>query len=61
MGSKVNDAQISAMAKALQEFGYPSVTPAIVRQQVDALEQGEQPGNVIAMFCKDWLEEANLL
>lgn len=59
--TNVTDWQCGKMAKALVDFGYPEVTPADVRREVDTLEQGGEPEDVIGMFIRSWLEDAGLL
>lgn len=56
----VDDKTIKRITANLREFGY-SVTEEYVRDQVEALERGEKPKNVIAMSAHSMLTEAGLL
>jgi len=57
----ITDQQISTMGNALRDFGYPSVTDESVREKTEALLKGDKASDVISMFIRDWLRDANLL
>jgi hypothetical protein len=48
---------IDAQAKSLREFGYPDVTPAMVRVAHGAWIKGEAPDGIIEMFCQSAFDE----
>jgi hypothetical protein len=48
-----------AIARNLQQFGYPEVTPAMIRETDEAMASGtDLPHGVISMFAKKQLTEA---
>jgi uncharacterized protein with PIN domain len=55
------DAQLLAMAKALRDFGYPTVSVEEVRIASETALRGEKPADVIGMFVEGFLRDAGLL
>jgi len=53
-----NETIYKAIARNLQEFGYPETTPAQIREVHEAMKSGDDlPHGVIGMFAKDQLDD----
>ena len=48
---------LEAQAKSLVEFGYPDVTADMVRAAHEQWLRGEEPSDIIAMFCVEAFKE----
>jgi len=61
MSKPITEDVSRAIWRNLKEFGYASLTPEFVAEQVQAIVEGKNPQNIIAQFARTMLVENGYL